>query len=1053
MSIVPIPPRRGSSESGEFVSIPTRMQSVPDIQNVLSIYNQQAAVAGLPTVPAFRSSQSSQQIADTSWFLPSFLRSLQHYDYQHDFDDVASNILPETCEWTLDTAEVRWWAQDHSPRLLWFTGDPGIGKSSLACSLVRQLRHPPQEFADPRRSKVLYSFCHYQNNNTPSKIISVLLHQLCSSYPQELMEVAYQDIAWSSLDKPYAIQKAKHRRPNVLFSLLEKMIHHLAGKDKIFVIIDGIDVLERDAQTTLMGLFSKPFGERSTPAQAVLKLLFLSRQGDAIERMQSLWLMNFPDSFRSMESSQFQRPMDEDLSDFISRHMKRLRGPRTFAHSPEDLDNLEKHLKQSKSFLLASLYLKHFESRTSRPLVSRTMQDGVSHDLANFYHGVFAGLPPFASSITPSPMMFVTCSFQPLSLNDLAVVSQCLDPEWSDQNPAETLKLGLEVAKRNLVNRVKQASPILKVSDDGFVTFFHDSVRDFLTSSEQPGSNFGVKPSEAHTLLAIACMRNIVLKSAVSIPEWRAIAKKERAALLKEPFLAYSAQFWYTHLLEAVPHDTPTAQIDQQVLRTFQSLMGLWLGPTTKEYFSFVLSQVIEDRSDLMKMAPLQSLTPIEILSALGLNPFLRAYLERISSHVDLREMMPSAERAIVLAASGDHQGHLACFTTLLSTFQIESLQGEKFDSIIQKAIATTQPEILERVLELRTAGTDEFVTALLKTYLEGDLDSLQRLTKDRSIFKERNHFGMTALHVIFARTSGVGRRSSKDGDHFFFDRKLRRAVAMFLIRNGVRADAVDTFGYTALHWACSSRYFCHREIIELLVSEGADPSAVTPFGLTALHLAALHADTTDALKCLLEIGRTSLIKASVTRSSMTPLHWAVTRSRSAHPYRDSAVDVITLLLRHGGDLNRPNSRGITPLQWGGYKEERQEELQKIFTRLQGVHIIPIEFNTRSDLTQAGQVISHSIYWDALRDMGASTPREVVMPVSDGYFFSTREITTVGEEGSEANGEDSEDDEGGSEVSVEGSEEDEQEGRGATERCSFRRRAANKVRRIFRRGA
>lgn len=589
-----------------------------------------------------------------------------------------------------------------------------------------------------------------------------------------------------------------------------------APRKKIFIIIDGLDVLSRKDQEILMRLFGRAF-QRNPGAEkeTALKVFFTSRPCPIVREKQSLYDTQYQGRFQAMDAEEFQTYIDRDLEFFITQKLKHFRVMQH--HTTQVLDMIEQELKKStsKTFLQVSFYFKQLDEEDSAMLPASVLLDRVSENLAGFYRNPFQALLDQQSPLPASTSMLLTLvaySFKSLSIAGLAIASLCAGDDWNDHLEARPFTKDEEQSAETSLRAVIRslASPVLKISHKGIVKFFHPSIRDSIL---RPGLQhfLVVNATEAHQLLALSCVRIIVRNRdpAFQFQALKLSVQKSHQAFLERPLLRCAMQSWQKHLLEAIPSDTLTTEISAVILKTFNSLMNLWTQPSMEEYRTFMLSHIGKTQGSSGKRKHRLSL--IEILSDLGLDPFLRMYLEARTVSNALDSMQVAAENALLLAARGDHKGHEACFWTLLRAFNITSLEDDKFKTMISDSTKTQQPEILAEVLKLRTATTDQFVVALLAAFVSGDKDILDQLTKDRSIFTTvTNGFGMTPLHAIFAQTVKEDNfhHHSQSQDHYKSARRVRHAVAAYLLANSVEVDAVDNFGFTALHGACSNPAF-----------------------------------------------------------------------------------------------------------------------------------------------------------------------------------------------------------------------------------------------------
>lgn len=105
------------------------------------------------------------------------------------------------------------------------------------------------------------------------------------------------------------------------------------------------------------------------------------------------------------------------------------------------------------------------------------------------------------------------------------------------------------------------------------------------------------------------------------------------------------------------------------------------------------------------------------------------------------------------------------------------------------------------------------------------------------------------------------------------------------------------------------------RRAIEELLATGADIHATDKNGVTALHHAVRFRSPT-AVATLLEHGAN--VNQQCKRSGGTPLHRAVTATGAPGTAgrKAEAIEIISLLLKHGADPSIANQNGKTPIEY-----------------------------------------------------------------------------------------------------------------------------------------
>ncbi len=149
-----------------------------------------------------------------------------------------------------------------------------------------------------------------------------------------------------------------------------------------------------------------------------------------------------------------------------------------------------------------------------------------------------------------------------------------------------------------------------------------------------------------------------------------------------------------------------------------------------------------------------------------------------------------------------------------------------------------------------------------------GDLWGMQRRVRaDGAVLEERLGKGATPLlYAIWER---------------------KPAIALWLIehRGQHDLDSTDTYGQTALHWACSGAGLL--SVVQALVGAGANPAALSQYGETPLIVAA-HYNHADTVAFLLQ---QPAVKAAIDAPAPTYPYTAL--SAASYYGRISAVQLL----------------------------------------------------------------------------------------------------------------------------------------------------------------
>ncbi|KAK1530192.1 uncharacterized protein CCOS01_05295 [Colletotrichum costaricense] len=279
----------------------------PRVQQVLYVVAAEAARKG-----AFASNVLERK--DSS--LPSFIKSFVHYRYDEAYEEINQRKHPESCSWIFRTPGMEWWMNSKTHCALWFTGFPGVGKSTLASHLVETLSssHPTMQ-----KSKTLYAFCHHHENHTGSMVLSIAIHQMIMEEPT-LQRFAF-DLDDQECFNP-AI-KPRDRPLQPLWRLLCKLIQK-SGVQVVFFVIDAYDLIDHDDQKKLKDLF-RLYLSSSEPGKPLLKVFMTSIPFQHIMALQSEWDARSPKTLQTIAASDHENEIGIDIDKFTKREKERIR--------------------------------------------------------------------------------------------------------------------------------------------------------------------------------------------------------------------------------------------------------------------------------------------------------------------------------------------------------------------------------------------------------------------------------------------------------------------------------------------------------------------------------------------------------------------------------------------------------------------------------------------------------------------------------------------------------------------------------------------------------
>ncbi len=189
--------------------------------------------------------------------------------------------------------------------------------------------------------------------------------------------------------------------------------------------------------------------------------------------------------------------------------------------------------------------------------------------------------------------------------------------------------------------------------------------------------------------------------------------------------------------------------------------------------------------------------------------------------------------------------------------------------------------------------------------------------------------------------------------------------IAKYLISKGADVHVISQSGYTALHAAAASG---NPQIVELVISSNVDANAKAKDGVTPLRLAAQAHDQVDIATILINHGADVNVPDEDGR---TALNWAVTMNH---------LRTVELLLQLGADVNVVDNLGTTPLHWAvlhdGESRYKQSDIYKtvqlLLAKGASLDVVDKRGRTPSSMAKSKEIVS-LLAMAVSGDMGRAT--------------------------------------------------------------------------------
>ncbi|CAI4217266.1 unnamed protein product [Parascedosporium putredinis] len=377
-----------------------------------------------------------------------------------------------TCDWLMKLESITNWRDaslETSSSLHWLSGNPGVGKSTLAAHLVRRLQ---EQNADT---------CYYflrrgrRSNQGASGLLRSIAYQMAALHPevcQDLLELQ----TWGTVFDRDDV-KAIWRK------IFTNCILHLQFPRPQFWIIDGLD--ECIGVEELLSTFAK------LDPNARIRILFTSRPLPNLEDIQSR-----VDHHRSYHHRISVNNTQPDIQQFVDSKLEGLR------FNGQDREILSKTVVDEADgvFLRARLILEEATITSSRKGAHRAAAAAADAPMGieRLYERVVRAMAAEGSEyteLTRKILEWATCGIRPLTVDEFRIIPSL-----------QGLDTGV----------IKRGGPLIEIGANNTVHMIHTTARDMLLDPASPCA-FSIDEAQAHEHLALDCFRHLE-QAELSVP-------------------------------------------------------------------------------------------------------------------------------------------------------------------------------------------------------------------------------------------------------------------------------------------------------------------------------------------------------------------------------------------------------------------------------------------------------------------------------------------------------------------------------------------------------
>jgi WD40 repeat protein len=455
-----------------------------------------------------------------------------------------------TCEWIFKDERFQMWknSRDLSTALLWIHARAGMGKSTLAATIIQHLLTVTRGTTD----SCVYFFCRSDDEakKTPHAILrstAYWLSQRNDTIRKRLMELYnnYPDLRIEELPLPSLWDR-----------LFMQCICDRPSADtppfRIYWIIDALN----ECETNQRMAFTKMLTELSEEHCGVcFRLLFLSR-----------FVLDITKVAETMTIPTIEMRTSDNACDIQQYIETNIRTSSLGRLHPDDRRRVIETLKErgNGSFLWIKFMMEELAGRRSMRSIEVALNEiPADRSLEDMYQLTMNSLADDLDredlDIAREIFVWTMCAPRPLSLEELtAALEASMDTKMMDMERTvkETCGSLIEVVQSD-------------VGSPKEVMAAHITLHEFMRSEKATGP-FAFSKAEANARIASTCL-NYLLRSEFAKPFTVEMDQKMDATVvgMKYPLLNYASRFWSFHLVRDIEAFDPAIQ--DLILRFLQS--------------------------------------------------------------------------------------------------------------------------------------------------------------------------------------------------------------------------------------------------------------------------------------------------------------------------------------------------------------------------------------------------------------------------------------------------------------------------------------------------
>ena len=459
----------------------------------------------------------------------------------------AKDRASGTCDWLFPLEIYDHWVSAMGPPLLWISGSPGKGKSTLCSAIINDL------WKCKESDTIAFSFLEgsWDRPDVAQYILKTLTYQIMGHQVLGNHECSPYEIIQENGGKHEPISR------NDFQLTLRRMLASVEGETPVFLILDGLD-----GDEWIKKVFITEIGDANRTRKTKNKFRCAIATRDLFEGMGLS--KDYQARFLDLDKEPGVR---HDLKTFIDGGLAEL--ARVYELDKSSTARLAMRLyhRAKGVFLWAALAIERLYRMMHSGDLARAIEL-IPADIDRIYQEDLRSVPSHNVNAVQKIFSWLAIADCPLRLSEL---DEALAVEMSLYHPPVQKAEHVAQFKRQSSQEdiIRLCGGLVRIAGSGVVKLRHSSLRAFLLSAENSSRSPRSPVLEAHELLARTCLVLLILAGenkrgsfGVSFSSWR-------TAELNSPLTKYAASNWLRHYRLAETHSRTLAGVLQRYLGLF----------------------------------------------------------------------------------------------------------------------------------------------------------------------------------------------------------------------------------------------------------------------------------------------------------------------------------------------------------------------------------------------------------------------------------------------------------------------------------------------------